>query len=273
MVEEKKPRFVPGLMTVAAIVSISLILQAVGNPFLNSIVMLLVFYTVLPAWICSYYFKKRGVKLRQVIFFRGIARWLLPIIALTLLIMIFSTSIYWLLLRGLMATAPGLVDLFLTQQPLPDAVWYLAAVGFIIAIIAPVAEEFVFRGVILNQMAELFGLWKGIGFTSLIFSVFHLNFFGAFVFALIASLLYVKTGNLLAPILLHSANNLLAVYQAFTDTSFMDWLAVASINDLYTKAAPNLIALMASTAMLLLVIGWMARGLETAGPPSEKWKA
>lgn len=273
MFEEKKPRFVLGLMTVASIVSVSVLLQAVGNPFLNSIVMLLLFYTVLPAWICSYYFKKRGVKLRQVVFFRGIVRWLLPIIGLTLLIMIFSTSIYWLLLRGLMATAPVLVDLFLTPQPLPDVFWYLAATGFIIAIIAPIAEEFVFRGVILNQMADLFGLWKGIGFTSLIFAVFHINFLGAFVFALIASLLYVKTGNLLAPILLHSANNTLAVYQAFADTTFMDWLTVTSVNDLYTKATPNLIALIASTLLLLLIIGWMARGLETADPPSEKWKA
>ncbi|MEZ0481139.1 lysostaphin resistance A-like protein [Planococcus sp. SSTMD024] len=264
MVGEKKPRFVLGLMTVASIVSVSLLLQATGNPYLNSIVMLLVFYIVLPVWICSHYFQKRGVTLRQVVFVQGIARWLLPIAGLSLLIMVFSTSIYWLLLRGLMATAPVLADLFLTPQPLPDVFWYIAATGFIIAIIAPIAEEFVFRGVILNQMMGLFGSWKGIGFTSLIFAVFHLNFFGAFLFAVIASLLYVKTGNLLAPILLHLFNNTLAVYQAFANTSFMDWLTVTSVNELYTKAAPNLIALIASTVLLLFIISWMARGLETA---------
>ncbi|MFK8794908.1 CPBP family intramembrane glutamic endopeptidase [Planococcus plakortidis] len=270
MFEEKKPRFVLGLMTVAAIVSVSLILQAAGNPFLNSIFMLLLFYTVLPGWICSYYFRKRGVKIRQVLFFRGIARWLLPILGISMLVMVFSTSIYWLLLRALMATAPALVDLLLTPQPLPDVWWYLAATGFIIAIIAPIAEEFIFRGVILNQMAELFGLWKGIGFTSLIFAIFHLNFLGAFVFALIAALLYVKTGNLLAPILLHSANNALAVYQAFAGASFMDWLAVTGVSELYTKAAPNLLALMISTALLLLVIGWLSRGLATAAQASDR---
>lgn len=262
MVREKKPRFVLGLMTVASIVSISLLFQAAADPFLNSIVMLLVFYIVLPGWICSYYFQKRGLKLRQVVFFRGIARWLLPIVWLTFLLMVFSMSIYWLLLRGLMATAPTLVNLFLTPQPLPDIFWYLAATGFIVAIVAPIAEEFVFRGVILNQLMDVFGLWKGIGITSLIFAVFHLNFFGAFLFAVIASILYIKTGNLLAPILLHSANNTLAVYQAFANTSFMEWLTVTSVNDLYTKAAPNLIALIASTVLLLLMIGWMARGLE-----------
>ncbi|MGM0898318.1 MAG: CPBP family intramembrane glutamic endopeptidase [Bacillota bacterium] len=262
MVREKKPRFFLGLMIVASIVSISLLLQATGNVYLNSIVTLLIFYIVLPAWICSYYFKTRGVKLRQVFFFRGIARWLLPIFGISLLIMIFSTSIYWLFLRGLMATAPALVDILLTSQPLPDVLWYLAATGFIIAIIAPIAEEFVFRGVILNQMAGLFGLWKGIGFTSLIFAVFHINFFGAFLFAVVASLLYIKTLNLLAPILLHITNNTLAVYQAFADSSFMEWLTVMSVNDLYTKAAPNLIALIASAVLLLLIIGWMARGLK-----------
>lgn len=262
MVGEKKPRFVLGLMIVASIVSISFLLQVTGNPFLNSIIMLLVFYIVLPVWICSHYFKKRGVTLRQVVFVQGIARWLLPIAGLSLLIMIFSTSIYWLLLRGLIAIAPALVNLFLTPQPLPDVFWYIAATAFIVAIIAPIAEEFVFRGVLLNQLMDVFGLWKGIGITSLIFAVFHLNFFGAFLFAVIASLLYVKTGNLLAPILLHSANNLLAVYQAFADTSFMDWLTVTSVNDLYTKAAPNLVALIASTVLLLLIIGWLARGLK-----------
>ena len=262
MVGEKKPRFVLGLMTVASIVLISFLLQTAGNPFLNSIVMLLVFYIVLPVWICSYYFQKRGVKLREVVFFRGIARWLLPIVGLTFLLLVFSMSVYWLLLRGLMATAPALVNLFLTQQPLPDAIWYLAATGFIVAILAPISEEFVFRGVLLNQLMNVFGLWKGIGITSLIFAVFHLNFFGAFLFAVIASLLYVKSGNLLAPILLHSANNTLAVYQAFADTSFMDWLTVTSVNDLYTKATPNLVALIVSTVLMLLIIGWMARGLK-----------
>ncbi|ALS74942.1 hypothetical protein AUC31_06750 [Planococcus rifietoensis] len=262
MVGEKKPRFILGLMTVASIVLISFLLQTAGNPFLNSIVMLLVFYIVLPVWICSYYFQKRGVKLREVVFFSGIVRWLLPIVGLTFLLLVFSMSVYWLLLRGLMATAPALVNLFLTPQPLPDAVWYLAATGVIVAVIAPIAEEFVFRGVLLNQLMNVFGLWKGIGITSLIFAVFHLNFFGAFLFAVIASLLYVKSGNLLAPILLHSANNTLAVYQAFADTSFMEWLTVTSVNDLYTKATPNLVALIVSTVLMLLIIGWMARGLK-----------
>lgn len=262
MVGEKKPRFVLGLMTVASIVLISFLLQTAGNPFLNSIVMLLVFYIVLPVWICSCYFQKRGVKLREVVFFSGIVRWLLPIVGLTFLLLVFSMSVYWLLLRGLMATAPALVNLFLTPQPLPDAVWYLAATGVIVAILAPIAEEFVFCGVLLNQLMNVFGLWKGIGITSLIFAVFHLNFFGAFLFAVIASLLYVKSGNLLAPILLHSANNTLAVYQAFADTSFMDWLTVTSVNDLYTKATPNLVALIVSTVLMLLIIGWMARGLK-----------
>ncbi|MDE4084505.1 type II CAAX endopeptidase family protein [Planococcus maritimus] len=269
MAREQKPRFLFGLAIVASIVLISFLLQMAGNPFLNSIVLLLLFYIALPVWICSYYFQKRGVTLRQVVFVQGIVRWLLPIVGLSLLIMVFSTSIFWLLLRALVATAPALVNLFLTPEPLPDAVWYLAATGFIVAIVAPIAEEFVFRGVILNQLMDVFGLWKGIGITSLIFAVFHLNFFGAFLFAVIASLLYIKTGNLLAPILLHIANNTLAVYQAFADTSFMDWMTVASVNDLYTKAAPNLIALIASTALLLLVIGWMARGLgNNIAPPN-----
>ncbi|HSI66750.1 MAG TPA: type II CAAX endopeptidase family protein [Planococcus sp. (in: firmicutes)] len=257
-----RSRFVIGLMTGASIVSISLLLQATGNELLNSVVMLLVFYIILPLWICSYFFKKRGVKLRQVVFFRGTTRWLLPILGLTVLVMAFSISIYWLLLRGLMPISPTLVDIALTPQQLPDELWYLVAMGFIIAFIAPIAEEFVFRGVILNLLMTRFGVWKGIGLTSLIFGIFHINFPGAFLFAVVASLLYLKTGNLLVPILLHIANNTISVYQNFVNPSFPEWLMVTSLNDLYTKTVPNLIVLIVSAALLLFITIWIARDLK-----------
>ena len=65
MFEDMRSRFVIGLMTGASIVSISL---------------------NLPLWICSYFFKKRGMKLRQIVFLRGTASWILPVFGLTMLL-------------------------------------------------------------------------------------------------------------------------------------------------------------------------------------------
>ncbi|MBT2570081.1 type II CAAX endopeptidase family protein [Planococcus sp. ISL-110] len=262
MFEDMKSRYAFGWMLGASIVSIFILLQATQNVFIIDVALQLVFYVVVPVWFFSYYFKKRGAKLRQVVFFHGTARWLLPVFGLTALSMAFSIGMIWLLLRGLMPIAPTAVNFVLTPQPLPDALWYLIATGFIVAVIAPISEEFVFRGLILNRLIAKFGFWNGLGLSSVVFGIFHINFFGAFIFAVVASLLYLKTRNLLVPILLHMANNVIAIYQSFVNPSFPQWLMVTSINDLYTKTVPNLVVLIASLALLLFVIAQMARGLE-----------
>ena len=262
MSEEKKSSSVFGWMLGASIVSIFILLQTTQNVLLLDVAMLLVFYIALPVPFVHYHFKRRGVKLHQVFFFYGTARWLLPVLGLTVLVTSFSMTIYWLQLRGLMSIAPTAVELALMPQPIPDAVWYLVAIAFILAVIAPIAEEFVFRGLILNWLVAGFGFWKGIGLSSLIFGIFHINFFGAFLFAVVASLLYLKTDNLLVPILLHSANNVVAIYQSFVNPSFPQWLMVTNINDLYAKSMPNFIVLISSLVLLLFVIAWLAHGLE-----------
>ena len=262
MVEEMRSRFVLGLMMGALIVSLFILLRATENVLLIAVAVQLIFYIVLPLPFLSYHFKKHGMKLRDTLFFRGTSRWLLPLFGLTVLVLMFSMSIYWLMLRALMVISPIAVGFALTPQPLPNTVWYLVATGFIIAGIAPFVEEFVFRGVILHRLMETFGFWKGIGLSSLIFGIFHINFFGAFLFAVVASLLYLKSGNLLIPILLHMINNAIAVYQSFVNPSFPNWLMVTSTNELYTKAAPNLLVLFVSTALLLFIIDRMARGLD-----------
>ena len=262
MFEEMRSRFVFGSMFGASIVSVFILLQVTENVLVIDIALQLMFYIVLPAWVLGYHFKKRGVKLRQVFFFRGTARWLLPVFGLTALLMAFSISMIWLLLRALISISPATVEFVFTPQPLPDALWYLVATGFIVAVIAPITEEFVFRGLILNRLIARFGFWNGLGLSSLIFGIFHINFFGAFLFAVVASLLYLKTGNLLVPILLHIGNNTIAIYQSFVNPSFPQWLMATSINDLYAKSLPNFIVLSTSLALLLFIIARMARGVE-----------
>ncbi len=103
-----------------------------------------------------------------------------------------------------------------------------------IAVIAPLAEEIVFREATLGTMLrDGIRPWVAIGFSGLLFGVAHLNpaqvpF--ATVLGIILGIIYYRTGNLLLCSLLHMANNSLAVFQfnlmgpAALDFSLVEWV-------------------------------------------------
>jgi membrane protease YdiL (CAAX protease family) len=88
--------------------------------------------------------------------------------------------------------------------------WALGYFVFFAVVIAPVAEEFVFRGMLFPLVRQLGGpklAWIGV---SLLFALIHFDaaiFVPLFVLALIFTWLYEKTGCLAAPVLAHSLFN------------------------------------------------------------------
>ena len=82
--------------------------------------------------------------------------------------------------------------------------------GVFAVVIAPVAEEFIFRGMLFPFVKQLGWprlAWLGVNF---LFALIHLNaptFVPLFVFALALTWLYEKTDNLLAPIAAHALFN------------------------------------------------------------------
>ena len=78
--------------------------------------------------------------------------------------------------------------------------------------ISPVSEELIFRGVFLNRLQLIIPPLFAVLVSSLIFASLHGfgSIFSAFVFGICLSLLYLKTGNILAAMLAHFLNNLLA---------------------------------------------------------------
>lgn len=98
------------------------------------------------------------------------------------------------------------VDLIVsTKSPWLSAYW----IGFAI-VLAPLAEEFVFRGVLFST-AKKFG-WPKLGWfgASFLFALIHFNaptFLPLFVFALALTWLYETTEGLLAPVVAHSLFN------------------------------------------------------------------
>lgn len=89
---------------------------------------------------------------------------------------------------------------------------------FIIAVIvAPIVEEIVFRGYIMNKWIDKYSLKKGIIFSSLIFMIFHIQsfFIPQLLLGLLCSLVYVKYNNLFYAIFTHSLYNFLVILPAF----------------------------------------------------------
>ena len=99
----------------------------------------------------------------------------------------------------------------------------LALAGVAI-VLAPIAEEILFRGVLYSFIRKLgfpaLALWS----TSLLFALIHWNamtFMPLLVLAVVLALLYEKTDNLLAPIAMHSLFNALN----FVLFYFGDWFS------------------------------------------------
>jgi membrane protease YdiL (CAAX protease family) len=88
--------------------------------------------------------------------------------------------------------------------------WAIAYFGVFAIVIAPVAEEFIFRGMLfpfIRQRGFPKTAWFGV---SALFAAIHMNapaFVALFVFALALTWLYEKTDNLLAPITAHALFN------------------------------------------------------------------
>lgn len=98
-------------------------------------------------------------------------------------------------------------------------VQYPVSSAFMIAILAPIFEELLFRGMILKGMLNN-GMkpWLAIGVSAFIFAFIHFNpwqFVGAFLLGLILGWVYYKTQSLLNTMFLHFFNNSIGVLLFF----------------------------------------------------------
>ncbi len=91
----------------------------------------------------------------------------------------------------------------------PDPVT-LAALGAAAIILAPIAEELVFRGLVLRYFRQRFGLWPAVVVSSLLFAGMHLSIDQMLPLTVLGvgfALVYVWVGNLWASVVLHALWN------------------------------------------------------------------
>lgn len=95
------------------------------------------------------------------------------------------------------------------ERTLPDSGWVLLTVGFI----APIFEEYIFRGRLYNMLGAMLQPSQAAVISSLIFGLVHLQplvVIEGFVVGILLSYFYIKCRSIVAPIILHSLYNIVA---------------------------------------------------------------
>lgn len=119
-----------------------------------------------------------------------------------------------LLLWGfVMMLAAGIVIEPVTELlPTPSSVLYGRGLWAVLTlvVIAPVLEEVLCRGIVLESIRAKYGVVAALFISSLFFAVLHGNLalaFNAFIMGLILGFIYIETSSILSVIILHALNN------------------------------------------------------------------
>lgn len=89
---------------------------------------------------------------------------------------------------------------------------YILSSFLVLCIVAPLSEELMFRGLLLKGFLQNYSKINSIILTALLFSIMHLNplqFFGTFIFGILAAIILIKTENLFLTIYFHAIFNFL----------------------------------------------------------------
>lgn len=264
MFAEMKSRYLILFTIVGVLATLVLFMMIGADPVTTEIAVQLCFYIIVPYFFFHYYWSKNpDWSFREVLSLKGVKPWLPGIFGMVLVSIAFSLSMFWLQLAVLYPVLPTLVDLLLAPVELQGGLGYELFMLLTLVVFAPIVEEFVFRGVFLTRLIQKTSMWGGILLSSLMFGLLHLDFVGSFLFGIIASLLYLRTGNLLLPILFHGLNNALAALSVYAPTGWLaavDWFTVTTASDIEAKAIANISVLAISALLTAWIIYRLAKG-------------
>ncbi|WP_167855571.1 CPBP family intramembrane glutamic endopeptidase [Hymenobacter fodinae] len=157
-----------------------------------------------------WYWKQRRVPLRLL---GQVPPWIylaLPVIAFVQIIL--RSSLYYLHLPNWMENSFRQLEM----QP------WLAFLMLVVA--APILEEVLFRGILLNGLLRNYRPWVAIGQSALLFGVFHCNpvqTVSAGIMGLLLGWLFYRTQSLLLCIVLHALNNAVGLLGMLTHKANM----------------------------------------------------
>ena len=100
--------------------------------------------------------------------------------------------------------------IYTIKNPIKNILFTYSEISTII--IAPIAEELIFRGIFLNRINKFYSIHFSIIISSILFAILHPPgaIISAFVFGICMSIIYLKSNNILSPIFAHFLNNLIS---------------------------------------------------------------
>ena len=121
---------------------------------------------------------------------------------------------------------------------------------FSVAVFAPVVEEIIFRGIMIERFGSKYGYKVAVLLSSFFFGVLHMDIIGAFFFGVVLSVLYLRTRSLLLPFLIHAANNGAVMLLIF----FEDSISVRAWDTIYPFIENTWIGVL----LFAVSFGWLA---------------
>jgi len=191
---------------------------------------------------------------------------------LVIALLLFSLGAFQLSFYALSFAVPsfveGLLHAIAAESNPKTAIPLLYAVlnGVAVIIIAPIAEEFIFRGVLFQCWAAQWGVRPALLASSLVFGVLHSNLVGLSMFGLVMGLLYIKTRTLIVPMVCHALNNALATAMGFIPTGSSPDASFSSLDQFRSDWWIGLVLLALSLPWLVQFIRYNLPAKDAAIP-------
>lgn len=140
------------------------------------------------------------------------------------------------------------------QQP-----WvYDLVTMFQVVVLGPVVEEGLFRGLLLHRWAVRWNLTAALWASSLLFGIGHApSVIGSTVFGLVMAILYIESGSLLVPMVVHATNNAIGCLIEAADQLLPAWALPdvwSSASDFRDLLWPGMLLLVVSVPLISLYI-------------------
>lgn len=157
----------------------------------------------------------------------------------------------------------------LTPIPIESVPSALGAVTSILAFafLAPIMEELLFRGGIL-QNAKKFGGWFAIAMSAVFFGLYHCNYTQLFytcALGLACGFVSVKAKSIVPAVVIHFTLNLIgaitSIAMSFVPAEFINATAEMSMEEQMTLISENALPIMGMILMEMLVIGIIITGI------------
>ena len=180
-------------------------------------------------------------------------------------LVVVSVAALYLVVLAALLIAPRTIGHWLTAPDLDFAAGAPTALAFTGMAaenaLGAVTEELVFRGVLLHLWAQRFGVRVAVLTTSLLFAVMHADVVGSLIFGVVMAALYMRTGTLLVPIVVHFLFNVCVDVVGILDK---DPRQVPSLGELRADWWQAALAFVAALAVIIAVLrramaeGWRA---------------